>query len=162
MLLDAIRDSAAAVPQWAAFLGALDRKRSPVGIHLAVFRGAAVDWILDGTKTVESRFSRNGCAPFGRTEPGDTVLMKRSSGPVVGVFSIARVWDWRLTPETWREIEALMPAIRPQARASDVRTEHRAARYATLLAVSMVRALPPLAVPKRDRRGWVVLRRAGT
>src|SRR4029077_16030744 len=41
--------------------------------------------VLNGPKTVESRFSRNRCAPFGEVEGGDIILLKEVSGPIRGI-----------------------------------------------------------------------------
>jgi hypothetical protein len=127
-----------------------------IGIHLAIVLEPYLAFILDGTKTVESRFSRNGCAPFGRVSVGDVVLLKRSSGPVVGLCTVSDVWDYRLAPGSLVEIkERFGPAICPQGRFWE---ERRDAAFATLMRVDGSRPLPNLTVPKKDRRGWVVLR----
>jgi hypothetical protein len=127
-----------------------------VGIHLAIVLEPYLEFILDGSKSVESRFSRNGCAPFGRVGAGDVVLLKRSSGPVVGLCTVSDVWDYRLTPSTVVEIkDRFGPAICAQ---EGFWEDRRDAAFATLMRIEGTRPLPDLAVPKRDRRGWVVLR----
>ena len=127
-----------------------------VGIHLAVVLEPYLEFILDGSKSVESRFSRNGCAPFGRVTAGDIVLLKRSSGPVVGLCVVSDVWDYRLTTNTLSEIKNRFgPAICAPDRFWE---DRRDAAFATLMRIQDARLLPDLAVPKRDRRGWVVLR----
>lgn len=127
-----------------------------IGIHLAIVLEPYLEFILDGTKSVESRFSRNGCAPFGRVTAGDIVLLKRSSGPVVGLCTVSDVWDYRLTPSTLHEIkDRFGPAICAQ---DGFWEDRRDAAFATLMRIEGAIPLPDLAVPKRDRRGWVVLR----
>jgi len=127
-----------------------------IGIHLAIVLEPYLEFILDGSKSVESRFSRNGCAPFGRVTAGDIVLLKRSSGPVVGLCTVSDVWDYRLTASTLLEIkDRFGPAICPQ---HGFWEDRRDAAFATLMRIEGARPLPDLAVPKRDRRGWVVLR----
>lgn len=127
-----------------------------VGIHLAVVLEPYLQFILNGSKSVESRFSRNGCAPFGRVAAGDVVLLKRSSGPVVGLCTVSDVWDYRLTARTLGEIkDRFGPAICPQ---DGFWEDRRDAAFATLMRIDAARLMPDLTVPKRDRRGWVVLR----
>src|ERR1700733_995238 len=58
---------------------------SHVGIHLGVFVEPFLEALLDGRKTVESRFSVHRWAPFDRVQSGDLILLKRSGGPVVGI-----------------------------------------------------------------------------
>jgi hypothetical protein len=133
---------------------------SPVGVHLAVLVEPYLSFILNGTKTIESRFSINRCAPFGSVHEGDIVLLKRSSGPVVGLCRVSSVWNFRLEPKTWSEIrkefaEALC------AQDPIFWDERKGASYATLMKIDNVLEIPPLRVNKRDRRGWVILKKGG-
>ena len=50
---------------------------SPFSVHLAILLEPYLQYILDGTKTVESRFSKNRIAPYNMVEPGDVVLLKK-------------------------------------------------------------------------------------
>jgi hypothetical protein len=142
---------------WSDFIDAyLGRSGHEVGIHLAVVLEPYLQFILNGSKSIESRFSRNGCAPFRRVVAGDVVLLKRSSGPVVGLCTVSDVWDYRLTGRTLREIkDRFGPAICPQDGFWEDRQD---AAFATLMRLDSARLMPDLTVPKRDRRGWVVLR----
>jgi hypothetical protein len=157
MLLQHLQAAATRDPRWSDVLGAqFDGEEAEVGIHLAVVLEPYLRFILDHSKSVESRFSRNGCAPFGRVEAGDVILLKRSSGPVVGLCTVSGVWDYRLTPDTLFEIkDRFGPAICPQEGFWESR---RDAAFATLMRIDGAMPLPDLTIPKRDRRGWVVLR----
>lgn len=125
------------------------------GLHLAVFVEPYLGFVLDGSKTVESRFSLRGVAPRGRVVPGDLILLKGAGKPVTGVCVAGDVWDYDLDDGCWPELRT---RFGPALRAQDGFWESRAgARYATMIEVRAPRALPPLRVSKRDRRGWVVL-----
>ena|SRR5437867_2792240 len=105
-----------------------------------------------------SRFSSVRCAPFYCVKPGDIVLVKRSSGPIVALFHAGEVWSYRLNSQTWKTIkerfgEALSPA------SQDFWWDNESATYATLIEVEHVREVEPIAWDKSDRRGWVVLQR---
>jgi hypothetical protein len=140
-------------------LGVCADHRTDVGLHLAVTLEPYLRFILDGSKEVESRFSRNGCAPFERVVAGDVVLLKRSSGPIVGFCRVSDVWNYRLTPGSLDTIkDRFGAALCPQPGFWEQR---RDATYATLMRVDEVQRLPEMAIPKRDRRGWVVLRDSG-
>src|SRR5688572_10035738 len=78
VLRERLRDN----PFWTKRLAALDGGADRVRIHLAVFIEPYLEFVLDGTKTVESRFSINRCVPFERANEGDIVLLKRSGGSV--------------------------------------------------------------------------------
>lgn len=157
MFLDYLRSVAKGDSQWRNVMEPLfDGSHDDAGIHIAILVEPYLQFILDGTKTVESRFSRNGCAPFERVSAGDVLLLKRQSGPIVGACSVSDVWNYRLTPSTLEDIRLRFgSAIRPQQGFWEDQAD---AGFATLMRVRDVRPLPKADIPKRDRRGWVVLR----
>jgi hypothetical protein len=160
MLLQHLRMEARTRPGWSDLYDELFlADTAPFSIHLAILIEPYLGFVLDRTKTVESRFSRNGCVPFGRVQAGDVVLLKRASGPVVGTCAVVDAWDYRLTPTTWSEIKRRFGrAMCPQ---EGFWADRREASYATLMQIKNARSLPDLDIPKRDRRGWVVLRDRG-
>lgn len=127
--------------------------------HLAIFTPPFLDLILDGKKTIEARFSKVRCAPYGSIWEGDTVLLKDSGGLVRGSFVVAKVESFAylnldiLNELRHRHSEALCSSVDPQywhTRSS--------ARYATLIhIVEPTRFERSFPFPKKDRRGWVVL-----
>lgn len=141
-------------PAWWPALDALGCGQTM--LHLAVLTGPFLGWLLDGTKTVESRFSRVRCAPYGVLRQGHVVVVKKPGGPVVGTFQAGRVRSYQLTPRTVSEIRV---GFAGQICASDDSfwDQRAGCTYATLVDVTHVRALPELPFPKRDRRGWAVL-----
>lgn len=150
-----------AVPErndsWGRFVNELDQSDHGVGLHLAIFVEPYLRFILEGRKTIESRFSLKPLAPYSRVAVGDVLLLKRAGGPVRGVCRVANVWSYRLDPKTWNMIrrdfaDEISPADEQFWR------ERESAKYATLMRVTEVRSMPSLHVRKRDRRGWVVLK----
>lgn len=124
-------------------------------LHLAVLIEPYLTFVLDGTKTVESRFSLRAIPPFGCVGPGDTVLLKAPGKPIVGICTATSVWEYELDDHAWKVVQTRFgAAIRPQDGFWESRCH---ARFATLLAINDVDATPPIPVAKRDRRGWVVL-----
>lgn len=128
-------------------------------VHLAVFTPPFLDLILDGSKTIESRFARVRCAPHGRVNVGDRVLMKASGGPVRGEFLVDRVDFW----EALSGVD-LQPIAKDYGRAirADVDPQfwqsRQGCRYVTLMHIRDVKRYDlPRPFPKRDRRGWVIL-----
>lgn len=65
------------------------------GIHLAIMIEPFLGYILNGKKTIESRFSKNLIAPHRRIVPGDLVLLK--AGPIVASFCASSVEFVELT-----------------------------------------------------------------
>jgi hypothetical protein len=146
---------------WRPALDAL--KRGDATLHLAVLGKPFLGPLLDGIKTIESRFSRVRHAPYGVLRPGDIVAVKQPGGPVVGAFQAGEVRNYRLTPGLINKIRG---RFGQQIHAHDQFWDDRAdSRYATLAVVAHPRTLPRFPFPKRDRRGWAVLtgrKRAGS
>jgi hypothetical protein len=139
------------------FAHAFERSDVSVGIHLAVFIEPYLTFLLQGKKTVESRFSINKHAPFGQVQAGDILILKRSSGPVCGLCKIASVWFYRLDAKTWPEIERFSEALCMDG--SAFWEKKRAASFATLMQIENVHALEEFDIGKEDPRSWVVVRR---
>lgn len=135
------------------------RPNQSVGVHLAIFVEPYLRLILEGKKTIESRFGVHRSAPHGRVQPGDVLFLKASGGPVVGLCQVGETWFFDLRETSLatvrarfaRELCAEDPAFW-QARAH--------AKLATLMRVDHVVTLPPISIPKRDRRPWVIIREA--
>jgi hypothetical protein len=143
-------------PLWGRYMREIEGSSgTPRSVHLAVFREPYLQLIVDGRKTVESRFSAVRCAPYLRVRPGDIVLLKRSGGPVSGICTVGAVWSYELDPESWVEVKRFADAL--CATDPTFWSEREGAAYATLMQVRDVKELPSLAFNKRDRRGWVVL-----
>ena len=123
-------------------------------VHLGVFVEPFLEAILDGRKTVESRFGVHRCAPFDRVQAGDVILLKRSGGPVVGIAVAGEARFYELDP-------GILDGIRERYAASiyaeddDFWTARAEKRFATLIDIEDVAKIPTLEVDKRDRRGWV-------
>jgi|HubBroStandDraft_5_1064220.scaffolds.fasta_scaffold177056_1 hypothetical protein len=130
---------------------------SGCGIHLAVLVEPYLTLILEGKKTIESRFSLTRQAPFGRVFQDDILILKRSSGPIEGMCRVADAWFYRLQPDSWKEIDRLAKALCMDD--SPFWQSKRKSTYATLIRVSGVVRLPPFYVSKLDPRGWVTVRR---
>ena len=131
---------------------------SAFSVHLAVLLEPYLGFIFEGSKTVESRFSKNRIAPFKMVERGDVVLLKRSAAKAIsGVCLVSHVWFYQLDVNSWSQIR---DEFKSALRAEDPSfwEQRKSAHFATLMRISHVQALPPIEVHKRDRRGWVVLR----
>ena len=128
-----------------------------IGLHLAVFVEPFLGYLLAGRKTVESRFAMRRTPPYGQIRCGDLVLVKRSGGAILGLCEVAETWFYHLDSESWEAIREEF-ALALCAQDPAFWESRRAATFATLMQIAAVRALPPIRCPKRDRRGWVVLR----
>ena len=156
-LIDGLRSELADDIFWREELKRAAEVDSNIGIHIGIFVKPYLDLLLGGKKTVESRFSANRCAPYGIARKADVLLLKRSGGPIMGLCRLGDVWCYQLEPQSWRLIR---DRFAEQLCISDPAfwAAKKDACYATLMRVEHSRQVEPVAIPKRDRRGWVVVR----
>ena len=131
-----------------------------VALHLGVFIEPYLTYILQGQKTVESRFGATKQPPFERVEGGDILLLKKSSGPLVAIAHVSDVWYYELKR---RDFESVVEQFGPAMCLEEeyIRTKS-SSTFATLIRLDHVEKVADVEVHKRDRRGWVVIReRAG-
>ena len=154
LLTGHLREHLGAEAPWAVALDEL--ADSTAGLHLAVLSEPFLSWLLDGSKTIESRFSRVRCAPYGTLAEGDIVVVKKTGGPVTGAFQAGTVRSYHLTPA---RVAQLRDQYAAQICADDNQfwADRADCAYATLVDVTHVRLLAAQAFPKKDRRGWVQL-----
>jgi hypothetical protein len=153
---DTIRRVVAEDELWGSLLGEPGSELPTCGIHLAIFVEPFLAYMLDGTKTIESRFSVTRQAPYRRVRTGDVILLKRVGGPVVGLCRVGQAWFYNLDMESWAYIrEHFARAICAQD--PDFWKARESASYATLFQVKNVLPFEPVNWPKRSRQGWVVV-----
>jgi hypothetical protein len=112
-------------------------------------------FILEGKKTIETRFAKRPCPPFERVRKHDVIMLKRTPGDVVGIYVVEAVWFYRLDPKSLAFIKAKFgPAICPAD--PSFWKERKDASVATLILIDKVTPVEPFKIEKRDRRGWVV------
>lgn len=143
---------------WRDFLNSFESwNEFPHGIHLAIFVEPYLTYVLEGKKTVESRFSVNRSPPYKKVNSGDILLLKLSGGPIVGICQVTNVWSYELEPKSWKLIKKeFTNALCAQD--PDFWKDRKYACYATLMKIKKPITFEPFEVEKRDRRGWVVLR----
>jgi hypothetical protein len=135
-------------------LGLFGDGSSAIGVHLAVMVEPFLTYIIEGKKTIESRFSKPLIAPYKRIAEKDVVLLK--AGPVVASFRVTTVEFIELNDtERQRLVCDYSSAICADSEFWAAREDKN---YATLVGISDVRRLTPVKVSKNDRRGWLVLR----
>ncbi len=152
-----LRKAAACVPRnspWYARLREVIGGDVAVGVHLGVFVEPFLEAILDGRKTIESRFGVHRCTPFERVQRGDIILLKRSGGPVVGLALAGEATYYKLDTEI---LDDLRDRFATQLFAEDDEFWSARAdkRFATLIEIDDTVKIDTMTVEKRDRRGWV-------
>lgn len=128
-------------------------------LHIAILQQPYLDLIVDGTKTVESRFNTKRAAPYGKVAVGDLVLLKETGKPITSYFFAADVQniDLQFHPITSVR-EEYSDAICPEDPETFWR-QKTASRFCTLVAIGERGLLLPLPIFKQDQRGWVTFAR---
>lgn len=152
-ILAEVKEAAGRHDDWRA-LGLFKDGGGSTGVHIAVMVDPFLSYILEGKKTIESRFSKHLIAPYKRISEQDVVLLK--AGPLVASFRASSVECVELNEtERKRLIDGYSEAICADEAFWEARENKN---YATLIGISDVQALTPVKVSKNDRRGWLVLR----
>jgi ASC-1-like (ASCH) protein len=113
--------------------------------------------IITGQKTIESRFTKVRCPPFGAISPGDKIYFKKAGGPVIAKGLAEKVMFYSdLNGEKIRDItSAFSDGLQVESSFIDCK---QASRYCTLIFLCNVVRVKPFRVDKKDRRGWVVMK----
>jgi ASC-1-like (ASCH) protein len=124
--------------------------------HLVILKTEYIEAILEGRKTIESRFTKTRREFFGRVSPGDKLFLKVSSGPVCATAKVIKVkWYEDLTA---KQIKQLKGKYNKQILGADDYWQSKSAcRYGVLVWLGEVKRIKPVRIDKRDWRAWVVL-----
>lgn len=125
-------------------------------VHLGIFIEPYLGAILEGKKTIESRFSINRIVPYESAKDGDILLLKKSGGPICGIALITSTWYYQLDKNNLNEIKDLYKD-RLFIKNDEFWESKSEACYASLLQIENAIEVEPLEIIKRDRRGWVIL-----
>lgn len=125
-----------------------------VNVHLAIFVEPYLSAVLDGRKTIESRFGVHKRAPYRSIKPGDIIMIKRSGGPIVALARAGSSHFYQLTAEVLADLRAKF--AEQLFAQDDAFWESRAEKqFATLIELQEVIEIEETHIQKRDRRGWV-------
>jgi hypothetical protein len=142
---------------WESYIDNLKNQDCLYNLHLAILVEPYLTFILEGKKTIESRFASVKCAPYGSVKKGDIVLLKKSGGPIVGLCLVGQAWFYKLDELSLRMIQSefskALCALTP-----DFWEERKNKSYASLMRINNVKTINPIIFNKRDRRGWVILK----
>lgn len=129
-----------------------------LGIHLAVFNEPFLSLVFSGEKKVESRFSINKISPYRRIDKGDLVIIKKSGGPVSGVFLSEEVEFYsNIDDHQLRNIENMYGKLICSYKDSNFWENRKLTKYASLIKIGKLRRIKPFQSEKKDRLGWTVI-----
>ncbi len=124
--------------------------------HLVILRKEYLEAILEGRKTIESRFTMNRRSYWEKILYGDRLFLKQSSGPVCATAKVTKVRYYEnLRPE---KIERLKGQYNQHIQgADDYWQSKNDCRYGVLVWLGEVKPIKPVRIAKKDWRAWVVL-----
>ena len=154
-ILDAVSNNLEDV-YWIKKIKACKEKDSG-GIHLGIFIEPYLQYILEGKKTVESRFSINHCPPHGRVFPGDILLLKKSSGPILGLCEVTDVSYYELNEKKLSDIREKF-SLALCAKEQEFWTQRKNKKHVTLMEIRKPVRITPMNINKKGMQGWVILR----
>jgi len=124
--------------------------------HLVILKKPYLDAILAGRKTVESRFMKAKCGPFGKVAQGDKLFLKISSGPVCATAVVAEIKNFEnLTPQKITDIKKQYNHL--VCGGDDYWQSKMDSGCGFLALLENVREISPVCIDKKDWRAWVVL-----
>ena len=126
-------------------------------IHLALCREPYIQYMISGTKTIESRITKNKCIPYGKVEKDDLVILKQTGGPILAVFSVNKVYSYETR---FFSLDEIRKTNQKQLCIHDDWWERKKdAGYATLLEIREIAALKPISLSLyKNRQSWIILR----
>ena len=132
----------------------IEAKQISVGVHLAIFVEPYLTAVLEGKKTIESRFAVTRRPPYRCVEADDYILMKRSGGPVIGLVIAKSAQFYQLSPAVLADLRERY-SRQLFAQNESFWAERAGKHYATLIELDAAVEIDPFPVDKHDRQGWV-------
>lgn len=122
-------------------------------LHLGVFTDPYLTYMLEGKKTIESRFSKNKILPYNQISKDDIVIVKKSSGNVVAYFTIKEILFFDLNETSINEIKN---KYNKQLCVNEnfwiIKSN---SNYATLIMIDEIVKLIPFHIDKKGMQTWV-------
>ncbi len=126
-------------------------------LHLGVFGEPYLSYMLEGKKKIESRFSKNKIAPYKQITKDDVVIIKKSSGNIVGYFTIKEVLFFDLRNTAIAEIKTKYG--RELCVTEEFWDLKRNSNYATLIVIDEIVQVKPFPIDKKGMQSWIKLKR---
>ena len=74
-------------------------------LQLGIFTEPYLTAMINGQKTIESRFSKNKIIPYQQINKNDIILIKKSGGQIIGYFTILKVLFFNLKETSIEELK---------------------------------------------------------
>lgn len=125
--------------------------------HIAILRQPFFDMVLNGEKTIESRWSMNKIAPYKKVNIGDEILLKLTGQPVTATAKVQDVKYYQLTSDIVEDIRIKYGKQIGTDKFEDWQ-DTKQKKFCTLIWLKDVKKITPLVVPRSNGAGWIVLK----
>ena len=125
-------------------------------LHLGIFGEPYLTYMLDGKKTIESRFSKNKIQPYDQISKNDIVIVKKSSGNVMAYFTIKEVLFFNLNETPIGRIK--LKYSKELCVDEDFWISKSSSNYATLIIIDEIVKLNPFHIDKKGMQTWIKLK----
>lgn len=125
--------------------------------HIVILKQKYFDMILSGEKTIESRFSLNKTAPYGKVSVGDELLLKVTGCDVTATAKVKAVEYYELYPDLVNKIRVKYGKEIGSTKLSewmDTMTKN----FCTLVWLEDVKKVEPISVKKSCGAGWIIVK----
>ena len=124
--------------------------------HLVILKESYIKAILQGRKTIESRFYKTRKIPFDNIAAGDILFLKPVSGLVSATAIACKVTQF--SNLTAADMLNLKKKYNKYICADDSYWQAKAnSKYACLIHLASAKKIIPARINKKDRRAWVML-----
>lgn len=148
-----------------------------INLHIGLFVEPYLGLILNGKKTIESRFSKVKNVPYHSVQPNDFIYLKKSSGPVYGVIEAGPTHYFKLRPpdeyhpllfhnSTSDDFTYTLESIRTKYGSQLCLTDEfwnlkKDSNYATLIEIrSLIKFEKPIDFKiHKNRQSWIIFKR---
>jgi hypothetical protein len=122
--------------------------------HLAIMDKDTINKILNGTKTIESRFSKNKISPYEKVKVEDIVYLKESGKDIIASFIVSKVIYFNnLNKDKVIEIK---DKYGKEINADDSYFKIKeSSSYGTLMYIKDPKRIEPITVYKKGRQGFI-------
>ena len=124
--------------------------------HIAILKQPFFDMVMNGTKTIESRWSMKKVAPYSKIKKGDTIYLKQTGKDIVAKTTVGKVKFYELDPNVVEQIR--------QQYGSEIGTDYFKdwaatlnKRYCTLIWLGNIKKIEPIIPPRSHGAGWIIL-----
>ena len=124
--------------------------------HLGIFTEPVLSYMMDGKKTIESRFSKNKIAPYNKIDKTDIIFIKKSGGSIIGYLTIKDIMFFDLNTIS---ISSIKEQYEEYLCVDDSFWEQKKdSHYATLIIIDKVTKIKPFKINKKGMQTWIILK----